>query len=70
MNESLNMNKTQLDMGFGQTKSNRRRPSQQRQRRAQWWFQQMRVVVDSAVDWNTVPDARPEQIMLGWTRSE
>ena len=33
--------------------------SQRRLSRANWWFQQMREVVDKAVDWQP---ARPEQI--------
>jgi predicted RNA-binding protein with RPS1 domain len=40
-------------------------PSAQRRRRtnrASWWFQRMRQVVDKAIDWQTAPSARPEQI--------
>lgn len=36
--------------------------SQRRLSRANWWFQQMREVVDKAVDWRPGPPARPEQI--------
>jgi hypothetical protein len=30
--------------------------------RAQWWFEQMRRVVDHAINWQPAPPARPEQI--------
>ncbi|MBI3850739.1 MAG: hypothetical protein HY298_10775 [Verrucomicrobia bacterium] len=30
--------------------------------RAQWWFNQMRRVVDHALDWQPAPPCRPEQI--------
>ena len=57
-----NMNKKQMEMGLATTaKANCRRRSQQRQKRAQWWFHQMRMVVNSAIDWQPVPPARPEQ---------
>jgi len=36
--------------------------SQRRLSRANWWFQQMREVVDKAVDWQPARPARPEQI--------
>ena len=32
--------------------------------RAQWWFQQMRRVVQAAVDWPSSPAARPEQVYI------
>ena len=71
MNESLNMNKEQMEMGLGNNaKPNCRRPGQQRRRRAQWWFQQMRVLVNSAVDWRPAPPARPEQTYFTLSRSE
>jgi len=38
------------------------RRTQRRMSRANWWFQQMREVVDKAVDWQPAPPARPEQI--------
>ena len=35
---------------------------QRRLSRANWWFQQMREVVDKAIDWHPAPPARPQQI--------
>ncbi len=64
MNESLimKMNKQQLEMGLaGNFKSNCRPIGRQRRKRAQWWFSQMRVLVNSAIDWNAAPSARSEQ---------
>jgi len=29
-----------------------------------WWFQQMRLIVDRAFDWQPAPQPRPEQIWL------
>jgi hypothetical protein len=37
---------------------------QNRAQRAQWWFQQMRRVVQAAVDWPSTPAARPEQAYI------
>jgi hypothetical protein len=53
----------QMEMVLGKTKpcNSPRRP-QRRLSRANWWFQQMREVVDKAVDWQPAPPARPEQI--------
>ena len=44
-----------------------RRPGNYRQRRvsrARWWFNQMRRVVDEAIEWAPAPAARPEQPQL------
>jgi hypothetical protein len=53
----------QMELGIG--KKLRACTSAQRPRRrlsrANWWFQQMREVVDRAVDWRPDPPARPEQ---------
>lgn len=38
---------------------------QNRASRGRWWFEQMRRVVDSAMDWEPLPPARPEQTYLG-----
>ncbi|HEY2082385.1 MAG TPA: hypothetical protein VGI88_06330 [Verrucomicrobiae bacterium] len=53
----------QMELGIGKAKACRsaKRP-QRRLSRANWWFQQMREVVDKAVDWQPAPPARPEQI--------
>jgi len=68
MNET--MNKKQMEMGLATTaKANCRRRSQQRKKRAQWWFQQMRSVVNNAIDWK--PAIEPtEQRHLALSRSE
>jgi len=52
----------QMELGFGRARicPSAKRP-QRRLSRANWWFQQMREVVDRAVDWQPVPPARPEQ---------
>lgn len=51
----------ELEIGKARTCSSNRRP-QRRMSRANWWFQQMREVVDKAVDWQPAPPARPQQI--------
>ena len=53
----------QMELGIGKANTCRsaKRP-QRRLSRANWWFQQMREVVDKAVDWQPAPPARPEQI--------
>ena len=40
----------------------------QRRRRAQWWFDQMRQVVDRALDRRPGLTPPPEQIHLSWSR--
>ena len=37
---------------------------QNRASRGRWWFEQMRRVVDGAMDWEPAPAARPEQTYL------
>jgi hypothetical protein len=63
-------NKEQLEMGLGANVKAQQCPrrSQQRRQRAQWWFHQMRVLVNSAVDWKPAPPARPEQTYLSLPR--
>jgi hypothetical protein len=53
----------QMELGISKTRScaSAKRP-QRRLSRANWWFQQMREVVDKAVDWQPAPPARPQQI--------
>jgi hypothetical protein len=51
----------ELEIGKAKACTSGRRP-QRRLSRANWWFQQMREVVDKAVDWQPAPPARPEQI--------
>jgi len=71
MNESLNMNTRQLEMGLvGKAKSRCRARGQQGRKRAQWRFNQMRVLVNSAVDWKPAPSTSPEQMVLRLSRGE
>jgi hypothetical protein len=30
--------------------------------RAKWWFRRMRGIVDRAIDWQPMPQGRPEQV--------
>lgn len=61
----------QLEIRFGNRKvCNCRRPVSPRRRRAQWWFQQMRVLVDNAMEWRPASQPRPEQTYLALFRSE
>jgi len=62
--KTMNVN-DQNQMELGLNKAHGCRSTQRPQRRlsrANWWFQQMREVVDRAVDWRPAPAARPEQI--------
>ena len=43
---------------------------ERRRNRAQWWFRQMRLAVDRAMDWKTVPQARPEQTYMPLTNGQ
>jgi len=53
----------QMELVLGKTnRCNSARRPQRRLSRANWWFQQMREVVDKAIDWQPTPPARPEQI--------
>ena len=68
MNENItgiNEQKQQMEMGLEAGAPARcPRKNQPRRSRAHWWFQQMRVLVNSAVDWRPAPPARPEQTYL------
>jgi hypothetical protein len=53
----------QMELVLGKAKAcHSARRTQRRMSRANWWFQQMREVVDKAVDWQPARPARPEQI--------
>ena len=63
-NRTMNTNEQkQMELGIGKAQGcgSAQRP-QRRMSRANWWFQQMREVVDRAVDWRPMPAARAEQI--------
>lgn len=63
------MTNQQMELGLGSAQVIQRtsRPSR-RLSRGRWWFEQMRQVVDSALDWQSAPPARPEQIWLSGTQ--
>ena len=60
--KTMNTNE-QMELGLGKTRPcpSAKRP-QRRMSRANWWFQQMREIVDKAVDWQPARPPRPEQI--------
>jgi len=56
---------SQLELGFDGSRSHGRVVHQPpRPGRAQWWFEQMRRMVDRALDWRPTPPPRPEQTWL------
>ncbi len=60
---------SQLELGFEPARAFQSRlRAPQRPGRAQWWFQQMRQVVDQALDWEPLPPGRPEQVWLSLPR--
>jgi len=65
----MHMNKQQMEMSFDHSMKSLPHPRHsQRRLRAQWWFNQMRVVVDAALDWEPARPARPEQTYLTLAR--
>lgn len=57
--------KQQLEIGLETNrKCPRARRGQQRRIRARWWFDQMRSVVDSAVDWRNASAAEQGSLAL------
>jgi len=64
------MNDTQLEFGLEAQPHWPVAPARRRISRAKWWFQQMRRVVDSAMDWSVATTPRPEQIALPGTYRE
>jgi len=59
------MNRQQLEMSLEGPVAFR--PMIRRRRRltrARWWFEQMRQVVDRALDLKPAPPARPEQVFM------
>ena len=62
LKKTMNTNEQmELSLAKSQSCPSAKRP-QRRLSRANWWFQQMREVVDRAVDWKPAPPPRPEQI--------
>ncbi len=65
----MKLMKQQLEMSLEAPKPCRRPyRSQQRRNRARWWFNQMRVVVENAIDWRNAPQPPPEQTYLSLVR--
>ena len=65
------MKREQLEMSFnGSTKNHPTLPAPSRRSRAKWWFHQMRMIVDTALDWKPASSARPEQTYLGLKADE
>lgn len=55
----------QLELGLqGARRVSRIARREHRMARAAWWFGKMREVVNGAVDWNSLHQPRPEQILL------
>lgn len=54
---------SQLELGFKGVRNNAAtRHESPRMTRARWWFEQMRHVVDAAMDWEPTGPGRPEQM--------
>ena len=65
------MNQKQMELGLaGANKCPRTVQRQRRLNRANWWFDQMRQVVDRAIDWEPDPRFQPEQIWLNETQTQ
>ncbi len=60
----------QMELSFGSTPRLAPAGRPGRRTRAQWWFQQMRQVVDHALDWEPAPVPRPEQMVLAGTHRQ
>ena len=67
----MNTMQAQLELGLnGQAATARMEALGRRTSRARWWFQQMHAAVDSALDWSTSPDPRPEKISLTLAKAQ
>jgi hypothetical protein len=65
MNNTNNNNSSQLELGLqGAKRAMRTARRENRMARAAWWFGKMRAVVNGAVDWPSLDQPRPEQILL------
>jgi hypothetical protein len=61
----------QLELGFGGIRSPKAASRRERRvSRAAWWFAHMRHIVESAMDWEPAPEARPEQIWMSNARRQ
>jgi hypothetical protein len=68
----MNINRIdQMELSLtGKAARRGRQARQNRRQRAQWWFARMRRVVDSAMEWRSVPPARPEQVYMSLSRND
>ena len=60
---AMNTNQMELSLQAGKVRASARRQAQRKQR-AQWWFNQMRRVVDAAMEWQPADRSHPEQAYL------
>ena len=63
INEIEFVHDNQLELGLP-SRRGRHAARNRRVQRANWWFARMRRVVDTALDWQATPPARPEQEYL------
>ena len=56
----------QLELGLnpGTNRSAKNGGREGRIARADWWFNRMRAIAESAMDWSTPAEPRPEQIWI------
>ncbi len=60
-----NATNEQLELGFNGLPLNIVSPKREgRIARANWWFAKMREAVESAMDWQTIKEPRPQQIWM------
>ena len=65
MTNMNNDNSGQLELGLqGARRVTRIARRENRMARAAWWFGKMREVVSGAVDWHSLNQPRPEQVLL------
>lgn len=65
MTNTNNDNSGQLELGLHSARRvTRIARRENRMARAAWWFGKMREVVNGAVDWSSLNQPRPEQILL------
>ncbi|HEX5222283.1 MAG TPA: hypothetical protein VFZ59_22210 [Verrucomicrobiae bacterium] len=65
MTNTNNDSSSQLELGLqGARRVTRIARRENRMARAAWWFGKMREVVNGAVDWQSLNQPRPEQILL------
>ncbi len=66
-----NSNNEQLELGFKGLPLNTASPKREgRIARANWWFAKMREAVESAMDWQTVNEPRPQQTWMSGANRE